>query len=59
MLKTPDPARNDTRISIQRASNFLEYVNSRFSEHFIPGENICVDESVVKFKGKISYIQSQ
>ena len=55
-LKTPDPAKNDIRTRIQRASNFLEYINSRFSDYFIPGENICVDESVVKFKGKISFI---
>ena len=55
-LKTPDPAKNDIRTRIQRASNFLEYINSRFSDYFISGENICVDESVVKFKGKISFI---
>ncbi|XP_066596608.1 piggyBac transposable element-derived protein 4-like [Prorops nasuta] len=55
-LKTPDPAKNDIRTRIQRASNFLEPINSRFSDYFIPGENICVDESVVKFKGKISFI---
>lgn len=55
-LKTPNPAKNDIRTRIQRASNFLEYINSRFSDYFIPGENICVDESVVKFKGKISFI---
>ncbi|KAI4485718.1 hypothetical protein M0802_012579 [Mischocyttarus mexicanus] len=44
-LKSPDPAKNDIRTRIQRASNFLEYINSRFSDYFIPGENICVDES--------------
>ncbi|XP_046737562.1 piggyBac transposable element-derived protein 4-like [Diprion similis] len=55
-LKTPDPAKNDIRTRIQQASNVLEYMNSRFSDYFIPGENICVDESVVKFKGKISFI---
>ncbi|XP_014481483.1 PREDICTED: piggyBac transposable element-derived protein 4-like, partial [Dinoponera quadriceps] len=55
-LKTPDPAKNDIRTLIQRASNFLEYINSKFSDYFIPGENICVDESVIKFKGKISFI---
>ncbi|XP_014610408.1 PREDICTED: uncharacterized protein LOC106790182 [Polistes canadensis] len=25
-------------------------------DYFVPGQNICVDESVVKFKGKISFI---
>ncbi|KAI4481598.1 hypothetical protein M0802_013908 [Mischocyttarus mexicanus] len=55
-LKSPDPAKNDIRTRIQRASNFLEYINSRFSDYFIPEENICVDESAVKFKGKISFI---
>lgn len=55
-LKTFDSAKNDIKTRIQPASNFLEYINPRFSDYFIPGENICVDESVIKFKGKISFI---
>ena len=50
-LKTSDPAKNDIRTRSQRVNNFLEYINSRFSDYFIPGKNICVDKSVVKFKG--------
>lgn len=55
-LKTVDQQRRDIRTRIQRVSNFLEYLNAKFAEYFIPGQNICVDESIVKFKGKISFI---
>jgi hypothetical protein len=37
-------------------SNFLKYIDARFREHFIPGQNLSVDESVVGFKRKISFI---
>lgn len=47
---------NTLRTRIQKASNFLEYINDNFSKCFIPKKNICVDESVVKFKGKICFI---
>ena len=55
-LKTPDSGSKNLKTRIQRASIFLDYLDSTFSEHFIPGKNICVDESIVKFKGKISFI---
>lgn len=55
-LKTPDPVNKDLRTRLQKVSNFMEYINSKFSEYFIPGKNICVDESVVKFKGRVAFI---
>ncbi|XP_053975370.1 piggyBac transposable element-derived protein 4-like [Hylaeus volcanicus] len=54
-LKTPAAA---AKSRLQRASNFLEYIDSKFSEHFIPGVNICVYESILKFKGRVSFITS-
>lgn len=54
--KTPDSGSTDLNTRIQRVSIFLEYLDSKFSEYFIPGQNICVDESIVQFKGKISFI---
>lgn len=44
------------RTRIGKANNFLQYIDSKFAEHFIPGKDICVDESIVKFKGKIAFI---
>ena len=44
------------RTRTQKVSNFLKYIDARFREHFIPGQNLSVDESVVGFKGKISFI---
>ncbi|CAK9809334.1 PiggyBac transposable element-derived protein 4, partial [Anthophora quadrimaculata] len=44
------------RTQIGKANNFLQYIDMKFAEHFIPSKDICVDESVVKFKGKIAFI---
>jgi len=55
-LKPVDPQRKDVRTRIQRVSNFLQYLDTKFAEYFVPGPNICVDEAIVKFKGKISFI---
>lgn len=49
-MKTPDPAKNDTRTRTQQANNFLKSINSRFSRYFIPRENICIDNTIVKLK---------
>ncbi|CAK9813107.1 PiggyBac transposable element-derived protein 4 [Anthophora plagiata] len=52
------PTRNtNPRTRLQRVSYFLDYVNSKFLDYFIPGEHICVDESTIKFKGRISFIR--
>lgn len=45
---------NITRL--QRITGCLDYVNSRLLNYFIPSQDICVDEFVVKFKGRISFI---
>lgn len=46
---------NDYPRSIQTATNYLKYINSKFRQYFIPEKAISVDESVVKFKGRISH----
>ena len=55
-LKTPNSKSKNLKTRIQRASIFLDYLDSKFSEHFIPGKNICVSESIIKFEGNISFI---
>lgn len=51
------PAQNtNTTTRLQLINGYLDYVNSRFLNYFIPSEQICVDESVVKFKGRVSFI---
>lgn len=44
------------KTGIQRVSSFLDYINSKYLEYFVPGENLCVNESVVKLKGKIVFL---
>ncbi|CAD1468351.1 unnamed protein product [Heterotrigona itama] len=41
---------------IQKVSNFIDYIDGKFQEHFTPDREISIDESVVKFKGKINSI---
>ncbi|XP_024220714.1 piggyBac transposable element-derived protein 4-like [Bombus impatiens] len=55
-LKTPDSGSKNLKTHIQQASIFLDYIDSKFSEHFIPGQNISLHESIVTFRGKISFI---
>ena len=43
------------RTRIQKVSNPLKYINARYTDYFIPGQNLSVDESVVGFKGKLSF----
>lgn len=55
-LKKPTRSDSTIRTRIQKASNYLVYIDSKFRYYFIPDKAICVDESVVKFKGRISFI---
>ena len=51
-VSTADSLRTRT----QKVSNFLKYINARCRYNFIPGQNLPVDEFVVGFKGKISFL---
>jgi hypothetical protein len=44
------------RIRTQTVTNFLKNIGARCREQFIPGQNLSVDESVVGYKGRISFI---
>jgi hypothetical protein len=54
-LETVPTDDHSLRTRTQELSNFLKYIDARFREHFIPGQNLSVDECVVGFKGKISF----
>lgn len=41
-----------TRFS--KVKNFLDYIDLKFRQNFVPGKEICVDEAVVPFKGRFS-----
>ncbi|CAK9804154.1 PiggyBac transposable element-derived protein 4 [Anthophora plagiata] len=44
------------RTRLQLITGYLEYINSKLLNYFTPGKEICVDESVVKYKGRVSFI---
>jgi len=55
-LETVSNSDHSLRTRTQKVSNFLNYIDARFREYFIPGQNLSVDESVVGFEGKVSFI---
>lgn len=57
MLHLSENVKNQTtRTRTQKVNNFLKYIESKFQTYYVPTKNISIDESVVKFKGKISFI---
>ncbi|KAK2577923.1 hypothetical protein KPH14_011868 [Odynerus spinipes] len=55
-LKTIQRQDAGPRTRLQLVGCFLDYINSKFLKYFTPGREICVDESTIKFKGRISFI---
>lgn len=42
---------------LHRVRNLLNVMNHNFKENYIPGEYLCIDESVVPFRGRIIFRQ--
>ncbi|XP_017792479.1 PREDICTED: piggyBac transposable element-derived protein 4-like, partial [Habropoda laboriosa] len=55
-LKKPTPRNASIRTRIQKVSNYLEHIDGKFRQYFIPYKAVAVDESIVKFKGRIAFI---
>lgn len=55
-LQTNATRNTNPRTRLQRVSCFLDYINGKYLDYFTPGEQICVDESTIKFKGRILFI---
>jgi len=55
-LETVSTSDHSLRTRTQKVSNFLKYIDARFRVHFIPDQHLSDDESVVGFKGKVSFI---
>ncbi|XP_017795850.1 PREDICTED: piggyBac transposable element-derived protein 1-like [Habropoda laboriosa] len=55
-LKTIQRQDAGPRTRLQLFGCFLDYINSKFFKYFTPRREICVDESTVKFKDRISFI---
>lgn len=45
---------NITRIR-KKISNFIDYINSKFLEHFTPDRKISIDKSITAFKDKLVF----
>ena len=52
-LKTISTQYTNPRTRLQLESCFVDYINSKFLNYFISEEQICVDESIIKFKDQI------
>ncbi|XP_015187591.1 PREDICTED: piggyBac transposable element-derived protein 4-like [Polistes dominula] len=44
-----------TRTRLQLINGYLDYINSSLLNYFTPGKEICVNESIVKSKGRVSF----
>ena len=42
---------------IRKVRSVVEYLNTRFQQLYIPEENIVIDESLMKFRGRLKYTQ--
>ncbi|CAK1584716.1 unnamed protein product [Parnassius mnemosyne] len=42
---------------LHRVSKLLDKLNENFKKNYIPGEDLCIDESVVPFRGKLIFRQ--
>lgn len=54
-LETTPQTDNKERISVDKVAHFLNYLDKKFRHHLVPAQNISVDESIVGFKGRISF----
>ncbi|XP_011135111.1 piggyBac transposable element-derived protein 4 isoform X2 [Harpegnathos saltator] len=39
----------------RKISSYLDFLNKKFMEHYIPEKNLSIDESTVGFKGRVSF----
>ncbi|CAK9833061.1 PiggyBac transposable element-derived protein 4 [Anthophora retusa] len=54
-LETTPQTGNRERISVNKVAHLLNYLDQKFRQHFVPAQNIAVDESTVGFKGRVSF----
>lgn len=50
-----DEANKSNRL--HRVSKLIDKLNENFKKHYIPGEDLCIDESVVPFRGRLIFRQ--
>lgn len=42
---------------IRKVRSVVDYLNTRFQQLYIPKENVVIDESLMKFRGRLNYVQ--
>ena len=53
--ETPEVA--GQRDKLKKIRWYHDYLNKKFPYNFIPNENATIDESMIKFKGRLSFRQ--
>ncbi|CAH2319774.1 Hypothetical predicted protein [Pelobates cultripes] len=55
---TLSPPRNDPLFDrLYKIRPFIQLLSDKFSQNYVPNENICIDESLMKFKGTLLFKQ--
>jgi hypothetical protein len=52
ITKRPAPSVNRGGATMK---DLIKYLDCKFREYYIPGKNICIDESTIGFKGRIAF----
>lgn len=52
-----DNRNSNANDKLHKLGTVLSYLNDRFSKMYIPGEKVCIDETMMPFKGRLGFIQ--
>uniref|UniRef100_A0A1B6KBZ7 PiggyBac transposable element-derived protein domain-containing protein n=1 Tax=Graphocephala atropunctata TaxID=36148 RepID=A0A1B6KBZ7_9HEMI len=56
-LHFADDAQSDPRDKLKKIRAFVTFFNEKFQKNYIPNQGVSVDESLMKFRGRLAYIQ--
>lgn len=57
MLHVTNNDTADTTNKLYKLGTVLDYLNEKFQSLYVPGENMCIDESMMPWRGRLSFRQ--
>lgn len=56
-LHFADNENADDNDKLKKIRNIVNYLNDKFTNLYTPKSSICIDESLMKYKGRLSFVQ--
>ena len=56
-LHFTDNEKADDNDKLKKIRNIVNYLNDKFTNLYTPKSSICIDESLMKYKGRLSFVQ--